>query len=428
MSNSFQLPRQPIPFLEGNYPVGDQLGGQPIVVKKEPKNLELGMVVTKYELNTAPENFQRPESWSKDNRKAFFISLCMDRIEGVIVLVDVESALHRVMQVAPDDRAIEKIFEPILEDGLKYIVLDGNNRLQFLISLINGTYTIPEGRYEYIRHPQDTSTSVFTVRRGKQTFADLPSAVQNALLGRIIVLSEYTQIGYDGLSEVFVNTNAGVFPNPQEIRNAQNTPWADFVRELRCEIPELLGYMFSNFKKRYCGDDWIVDCLDFVLNVKTEECDDEGEVTSITYSPISQTSKNKLYQSEFLTSSEQVRIRDTFVDLASILAQIIDETSGKEQKKRLKRKSLIQNLFFMMYNGLTSYDQIKLAIDLHDKAYDDKTNFFCPNFSDNEEFSDLTFKNACEGARAVNMEFRHLQLNRIMSQVLGTELNKAFNL
>ena len=186
--------------------------------------------------------------------------------------------------------------------------------------------------------------------------------------------------------------------------------------------------MFSNFKKRYCGDDWIVDCLDFVLNVKTEECNDEGEVTSIAYSPISQTSKNKLYQSEFLTSSEQVRIRDTFVDLASILAQIIDETSGKEQKKRLKRKSLIQNLFFMMYNGLTSYDQIKLAIDLHDKAYDDKTNFFCPNFSDNEEYNDLTFKNACEGARAVNMEFRHLQLNRIMSQVLGTELNKAFNL
>ena len=129
-----------------------------------------------------------------------------------------------------------------------------------------------------------------------------------------------------------------------------------------------------------------------------------------------------------VTASEQVRIRDTFVYLASILTQLIDETSGKEQKKRLKRKSLIQNLFFMMYNGLTSYDHVKLAIDLHDKAYDDKGNFFCPNFSDNEEYNDLTFKNACEGARAVNMEFRYLQLNRIMSQVLGTELNKAFNL
>ena len=241
-------------------------------------------------------------------------------------------------------------------------------------------------------------------------------------------MSEYTQIGYDGLSDVFVNTNAVVFPNPQELRNAKNTPWADYVRELRCEIPELLGYMFTNYKRRYCGDDWIVDCLDFVLNVKTDEYNDEDEVIKTTYSPISQGSKNNLYKSEFLTASEQVRIRDTFVDLASILTQLIDETSGKEQKKRLKRKSLIQNLFFMMYNGLTSYDHVKLAIDLHDKAYDDKGNFFCPNFSDNEEYNDLTFKNACEGARAVNMEFRYLQLNRIMSQVLGTELNKAFNL
>lgn len=428
MSNSFELPRSPIPFLEGNYPVGDHQGGQPIVVKREPKNLELGMVVTKYQLNTAPENFQRPESWSKDHRKAFFRSLCMDRIEGVIVLVDVESALHRVTQVAPDDRAIKNIFEPILAKGLKYIVLDGNNRLQFLINLINGTYTIPVGRYEYIRHPQDTSTSIFNVRKGKQTFEDLPSAVRNALEGRIIVLSEYSQIGYDGLSDVFVNTNSGVFPNPQELRNAKNTPWADYVRELRCEIPELLGYMFTNYKKRYCGDDWIVDCLDFVLNVKTDEYNDEDEVIKTTYSSVSQGSKNKLYKSEFLTASEQVKIRDTFVDLASILTQLIDETSGKEQKKRLKGKSLIQNLFFMMYNGLTSYDQITLAIDLHNKAYDDKSNFFSPNFSDNEDYEDLTFKNACEGARAVNMEFRYLQLNRIMSQVLGTELNKAFNL
>ena len=43
----------------------------------------------------------------------------MDRIEGVIVVVDVDSALHRVKQVAPDDRAISNIFEPILDQGLK---------------------------------------------------------------------------------------------------------------------------------------------------------------------------------------------------------------------------------------------------------------------------------------------------------------------
>ena len=73
MSNSFELPPSPIPFLDDNYPVGDSMGGQPIVIKRDPKVLDLGQVVTKYALNTAPENFQRPESWTKDNH---LLTLC----------------------------------------------------------------------------------------------------------------------------------------------------------------------------------------------------------------------------------------------------------------------------------------------------------------------------------------------------------------
>jgi len=430
MSNSYELPKSPIPFLDGHQPLNldPARGGEPIVVKKTPNIMGLQQVVVKYALNVAPENFQRPESWSKEDQKAFFISLCMDRVEGVIVIVDVENALYKLQQVAPDDRAISNIYEPILEAGLEYIVLDGNNRLQFLIKLINGIYSIPEGRYGYIRDPQDHSISVFTVKRNKNKFSDLPKPVQRTLLNRLIIISEYTQIGYDGLSEVFLNTNSGVFPNPQEIRNALNSPWADFVRTLRSEMPQLLGHMFKNFKKRYCGDDWIVDCLDFVLNVA--DVDPEGEKET-TYSPISQSSKTKLYKSDFLSSAEQIRIRDTFIDLASFLDQMIDEKITKEDKKLLKRKSLIQNLFYMMYNGLTTYEQIQEAVELHDRAYFDKKNTFYPNWSnahDDLQFDDLTFKNACEGSRAINMEFRCLQLSKIISQVLGTELNKALNL
>ena len=433
MSNSYELPKSPIPFLDGHQPLNldHAHGGEPIVVKKTPNIMGLQQVVVKYELNVAPENFQRPESWSKDDQKAFFISLCMDRVEGVIVIVDVENALYKLQQVAPDDRAISNIFDPIQEAGLEYIILDGNNRLQFLINLINGNYSIPEGRYGYIRDPQDHSISVFTVKRNKNKFSDLPKPVQRTLLNRLIIVSEYTQIGYDGLSEVFLKTNSGVFPNAQEIRNALNSPWADYVRALRSEIPQLLGHMFKNFKKRYCGDDWIVDCLDFVLNVKTDERNDEDEVINTTYSPITQSSKTKLYKSDFPTPAEQVRIKDTFIDLASFVDQMIDEKITKEDKKLLKRKALLQNLFYMMYHGLTTYEQVQQAVELHDKAYFDKKNVFYPNWSDadtDKQFDDLTFKNACEGSRSVNMEFRCLQLTKIISEVMGTELSKAFNL
>ena len=433
MSNSYELPKSPIPFLDGHQPLNldPAHGGEPIVVKKTPSIMELHQVVVKYALNVAPENFQRPESWSKDDQKKFFISLCMDRVEGVIVIVDVENALYKLQQVAPDDRAISNIFDPIQEAGLEYIILDGNNRLQFLINLINDIYSIPEGRYGYIRDPQDHSISVFTVKRNKNKFSNLPKPVQRTLLNRLIIVSEYTQIGYDGLSEVFLNTNSGVFPNAQEIRNALNSPWADYVRALRSEIPQLLGHMFKNFKKRYCGDDWIVDCLDFVLNVKTDDFNDENEVINTTYSPITQSSKTKLYESDFPSAAEQIRIKDTFIDLASFVDQMIDEKITKEDKKLLKRKALLQNLFYMMYHGLTTYEQVQQAVELHDKAYFDKKNVFYPNWSDadtDKQFDDLTFKNACEGSRAINMEFRCLQLTKIISEVMGTELSKAFNL
>tara|TARA_S200000501_G_C20807188_1_gene736703 strand:+ start:249 stop:1547 length:1299 start_codon:yes stop_codon:yes gene_type:complete len=432
MSNSFELPPSPIPFLDDNYPVGDSMGGQPIVIKRDPKVLGLGQVVNTYQHNTAPENFQRPESWSKKEKKAFFKSLLMDRIEGVIVVVDVDSALHRVKQVAPEDRAISNIFEPILDQGLKFIVLDGNNRLQFLLNLINDIYGIPEGRYEYIRHPQDTSTSVFRVTRKNNKFSNLPQAVQDTLLERLIIMSVYTQIGYDGMSEVFVNTNSGVFPNPQELRNAKNSPWADYVRALRSQIPELIGYMFSNPTKRYCADDWIVDCLDFALNAVEVDLDEDSSTYKETnFSAISQSSKNDLYDMEFLSAKEQVRFKTIFTDLAEILNQLIDETSAKEEIKYLKTKTLIQNLFFMMYHGLSSYDHVKEAIALHKKAYHDKSNFFYPKWSkkeEHEDFNDLTFKNACEGARKINIEFRHLQLMQIVTKVIGTELNSFFNI
>ena len=94
-------------------------------------------------------------------------------------------------------------------------------------------------------------------------------------------------------------------------------------------------------------------------------------------------------------------------------------------------KTLIQNLFFMMYHGLSSYDHVKEAIALHKKAYNDKSNFFYPKWSNNKEhvdFNDLTFKNACEGARKINIEFRHLQLMEIVTKVIGTELNSFFNI
>ena len=338
-------------------------GGQPILIKKEPKVCELGYVTNKYKNKEAPENFQRPESWSKVDFKKYLISILMDRIEGSIVVVDINSCIHRLQQVAPNDRALQ-LFLALKEKGRKYIVLDGNNRLSFMIRLVNGDYTIPEGEYSYIRDPQDTSVSTFRVKRGKDKFSDLPPVVQDVILDRQVVISEYSQIGYDGLSEVFLNTNSGVFPNGQEIRNSFNSPWADYVRVLRYECAVLLGYMFSDFKKRYCGDEWIAQTLDFCLQAVDDSQLNEELQIGVQFNPVTSSTMNNLYRSTFLSPKDQVLYRDNFVTLMDWITQMVDEADDATKIKAIKRKTTVQNLFFMMTHGIKTYEQAVAAVQL----------------------------------------------------------------
>ena len=82
----------------------------------------------------------------------------------------------------------------------------------------------------------------------------------------------------------------------------------------------------------------------------------------------------------------------------------------------LKRRSTWQNLFWMMCqeNGIMTYDQAVDALKLHEIAYKNKNRFFGEEGSD---YDDLTFKNSCEGSRAVNIEFRYQILTEIIQEV-----------
>ena len=111
------------------------------------------------------------------------------------------------------------------------------------------------------------------VGKHNNVFSKLPKLVQKAIKGRKVIVSEYTQIDYKGLSDVFVNVNSGVPLNAQELRNALHTAWAAYVRQMRKELAPLLIKMFGNkYKKRLVGDEWIVDAIDMVLN---NYCKDE---------------------------------------------------------------------------------------------------------------------------------------------------------
>ena len=120
------------------------------------------------------------------------------------------------------------------------------------------------------------------------------------------------------------------------------------------------------------------------------------------------------YRSTFLSSREQLGYLEVFKNLSEYIGQMIDAADSKEDKAKLKRKVVVQNLFWMMCNGVATYEQAVEAVRLHEVAYNNKDRFFGEKGKD---YDDLTFKNACEGSRAVNIEYRYEILSEIIQEV-----------
>ena len=370
--------------------------------KNDPLPMTIWDLYNNYKSAYAPEEFQRPESWSAKERKAYFDSVLMNRIEGTFVFVDVEVARARVESIDPTDIS-HTYFNNLLKQMIEKIILEGNNRLKFFEALLNDEYTIPGGTYYYLPDPHSTSLTQFVVGKHNNVFSKLPKLVQKAIKGRKVIVSEYTQIDYKGLSDVFVNVNSGVPLNAQELRNALHTDWAAYVRQMRKELAPLLIKMFGNkYKKRLVGDEWIVDAIDMVQN---NYCKDD-EISDYEMNGVTQTSKNKLYVSDYDQFDEQ-KFTDNFIILADYVDKMIDDKWEELPEKTILRKSSVMNLFWMINNGIDTYEQAVEALHLHEEAYKDK---------DLRNDADESYKWACGGTGAKNMEFRMQVLPEIVEK------------
>ncbi len=367
-------------------------------VKHEPKVRSLKDTVINYQYSYAPEEFQRPEAWGKDDRKHYFQSLLMNRLEGNFVVVDIELTIKKLEKLAPTDRAYKFLVE-LSNQGLEYILLDGNNRFKFLTALMNDEYQIPRGTYNYVIE-DDILTLV--VGSHNNVFSKLPKLVKKVICDRQLVISEYVQIDYTGLSDVFTNVNSGVPLNNQEKRNAMDSPWAGWVRQIRGEITPLLITMFgTNYKFRLKGDEWIVQSLDFAINCAVDDIKGVG-----------QGSMNRLYNSD-ITDIDQQFLLETFIELADYINVMIsddDFTFGNktDKVKVLSRGSTVMNLYWMMVNGINSYEEVCAAVIDHEKSYKDSSFI-------NDDGNNYVW--ACGGLGAKNNEMKMKVLANIMEYI-----------
>lgn len=362
-------------------------------IKHCPKVRSLIDTVTNYRHSFAPEEFQRPEAWGKKDKKDYFSSLLMNRLEGNFVVVDLQLAISKLKKIAPNDRAYD-FFQGLIDEGLEYIILDGNNRFKFLTSLTNNEWEIPRGTYKYVVE-DDIQTLV--VGPHNNTYSKLPKLVQKIIADRDLVISEYVQINYKGLSEVFTNVNSGVPLNNQEKRNAFDSPWAGFVRKIRHENASLLISMFgTDYLRRLKSDEWIAECLNFVINVTPDN------IVGVT-----QTSKDKLYLSDYDDIEEDTYL-EAFSELSYFINAMIKDEDVELSNKSILRPSTVMNTFWMMFNGIETYEEVVKAITLHEEAYTDSS--IVNDEGDN-------YKWACGGTGAKNNELKMQVLTAIVDKV-----------
>ena len=376
-------------------------------IKRDPSIRTLIDAYRAYRKFVAPEQFQRPQAWGSKDKRAYFESILMNRLEGGFVMVDLNLAISALGKVNSDDRAVE-FFHDLIDQGFEYITLDGNNRFSLIGDLLEGNYSIPTGTYQYILDNDNEIREQF-ICSDNNTFETLPIEIQRLVMNRRLVISEYTQIHYEGLSDVFRNVNSGVPLNDQEIRNSMNTPWADWIRSLRkqTQIKDLLDITKGlNHMYRLSGDEYLAQCMDYVIG-----CSDEQHVRGVN-----QSSMNKMYSSD-IESIDIGMYEDTFVSLSKYIHMMIDDEDVKVESKFITRPYTVMNVFWLMINGVDSYEDVATAMVEYEKTLKVKSNMW-PYM--NEKGNNLIW--ACNGLGTENNKMKMAVLNEILETVLKTEL------
>lgn len=352
-------------------------------MKRPTEILSVCNMMSNISATTAPPEFQRPEAWGPKDCKSYFQSFLLNRLEGAFVFVDLIRASTSAKLQKSEDRA-KQYFADLRSESFNYITLDGNNRFSWLTRFFNDEYTIPRGAYKIII---GDSVETLTINSRNNVFSKLSVEIQHELKSRSVVVNTYTEIGYEGLSDVFLNVNAGCPLNRQEKRNAFGTDYADFIRELSDKFSTLLIRLHNaTYKKRLKGDEWLLDTIIF------------SQMQSSEVFAITQSKKDYDYRH---TVSDKGKI----VKNLTIIENIINQIDNKKV-----RPNSVANVFWLIsnYEGEITDELLISFFDINDKLYRDNTIL-------NDDGS--TFHWACNGTAAKNNELKLRELSKILEAV-----------
>jgi|TARA_R110000868_G_C10880181_1_gene762888 hypothetical protein len=199
-------------------------------------------------------SFQRPESWNILKKKKFCYSLVNGRAPTPIVIVDVEKSLQQCL-IGTEDF---DYFKEWLDQGFKYISIDGNNRTVTLLQFFSGKISLPTGDIPL------KDGKYATLNSSNNKWNTIPEDLQNEIFENISVsLLFFTVSSRKELSLLFTSINDGLGLNNQEKRNALVCKFAKEIRELAKQSTDALQYIYKKGNIRYGIDEFLVKMATF---------------------------------------------------------------------------------------------------------------------------------------------------------------------
>ena len=206
--------------------------------------------------------FQSNHRWQIENNQQYMRSLLNGKAPTSIYIADIKKCKDSVEKKYGKKHDDYVFYQGLLDDGYKYITIDGNNRTRCVTDFFFGIYKdffpLFVGEYEIggtINQP-----IIFEATNDSKLFADLDPKFQN-LIEQIQILVQIVETGTrEDLADLFESINKGMTLNAQEKRNCKMYVFAKLVRDCVKKYEKKLQKIYNEagFNRRIV-DAFVVD-------------------------------------------------------------------------------------------------------------------------------------------------------------------------
>ncbi len=172
--------------------------------------------------------FQSRTRWTYKQKQAFINSCLVDMNISKFILIDVAACF--AVAIEKEDK---EYFQSWLDEGVKYLIVDSNNRKTTLQEFIDNKIKIPVGDY-YIGH----ADAVFKVDKDSNTFATMDEDLREIFLSNMMSVHLIFGATRKQLSDVFMRMNSGESLNIFEKLNCSHSITCEVIRDIATEMSD----------------------------------------------------------------------------------------------------------------------------------------------------------------------------------------------